>query len=175
MNALIILFLDLCRLRAGPQDLPFSRFLMLLCTACYALTSLGVALLDQNLHLAIVSTVVDTGLLVGLAWLALWVRDRAARRTQTITALTGTGTIFGLLGWPLIGWLQELGENSPAFLSLLLLVLIIWNIAVIGNILRHALDLPQWLGTGIALLYVYTSLRVMSILYIAGSGTTGAS
>jgi len=169
MNALLFRFWGLCLMRLGPQDLPYSIFLLLFCTVSYALVGLGVALLDQALPLAIISTVVDTGLLLGLAWLGLWVRDRGARRVQTITALTGTGTLFGLLGWPLIAWLQQAGDNPPASLSLLLLALIIWNIAVIGNILGHALDLTRWMGTAIALLYVYTSLRVMSILHIAGT------
>lgn len=163
-------FLDLCRLRAGPQDLPYSPFLMLLGTAIYALVGLGVSLLDQRMGLAIISTTVDTLLLLALTWLGLWVRDYRPRTVQTITALTGTGVLFGLMGWPLIAWLQQIGEDTPSSLSLLLLALIIWNIAVIGNILRHALELPMWLGTGVALLYVYTSLRVMSVLHLAGTG-----
>lgn len=169
MRALLMVFVDLCRLRAAPQDLPYSRFLMLLCIGSYALVGLGVASLDQNTALALLSTAVDTSLLLALAWLGLWVRDYRTRTLQTITALTGTGTLFGLLGWPLIAWLQQIGENTPSSLALLLLALIIWNMAVIGNILRHALDLPLWLGTGVALLYVYTSLRVMSALHMAGS------
>lgn len=169
MNALLMVFINLCRLRVGPQDLPYSRFLMTLCVGCYALVGLGVSLLDQTLGLALLSTVVDTGLLLALAWLGLWVRNNTTRARQTITALTGTGILFGLIGWPLIAWLQQIDENTPTSLSLLLLALIIWNITVIGNILRHALELPMWLGTGVALLYVYTSLRVMAVLHIAGS------
>lgn len=169
MKALLMMFADLCRLRTGPQDLPHSRFLMLLCILAYALVGLGVSLLDQDSTLALVSTIVDTLLLLALTWLGLWVRDHKVRAVQTMTALTGTGALFGLMGWPLIASLQQLGEDNSSSLFLLLLALIIWNISVIGNILRHALDLPMWLGTGVALLYVYTSLRVMSVLHIAGS------
>lgn len=164
-----MMFIDLCRLRTGPQDLPHSRFLLLLCILAYALVGLGVSLLDQNPALALVSTSVDTLLLLTLAWLGLWVRDIKVRAVQTMTALTGTGALFGLMGWPLIAALQQLDEGGSSSLSLLLLALIIWNITVIGNILRHALDLPMWLGAGVALLYVYTSLRVMSVLHIAGN------
>jgi hypothetical protein len=171
MTALLLLFVDLCRLRGGPQDLPYSRFLLLLTTAGYAAVGLGVATLDQAPGLALLSAAVDTGLLLGLGWLGLWVRERKPRAVQTLTALTGTGTLFGLLGWPLIAWMQRYGAAVPLAPSLLLLALIVWNISVIGNILRHALDLPLWLGAGVALLYVYTSIRVMSVLHLAGTAT----
>lgn len=166
MNALALIFINLCRLRAGPQDLPYSPLLLGLSILGYALVGLGVALLDQALNWALISTGVDTLLLLGLAWLGLWVRERLPRAVQTMTALTGTGMLFGLMGWPVIGWLQRMGDNPSSLLALILFLLIIWNIAVIGNILRHALDLPLWLGAGVALLYVYTTLRVMSILHL---------
>jgi hypothetical protein len=169
MLALLKLYRDICLLRAAPQDLPFSHFLMLLCILCYALVGLGVSLLDQGLGLSLLSAGVDTALMIGLAYLGLWIRDRGARAVQTITALTGTGAFFGLLGWPLIASLQQVADNTPSSLSLLLLALIVWNITVIGHILRHALDIPLWVGTGVALLYIYTSIRVMSVLHIAGT------
>lgn len=172
MLALLKLYRDLCLLRAAPQDLPFSRFLMLLSIVCYALVGLGVSLLDQDLGLSLVSAGVDAALMIGLAYLGLWIRDRIPRAVQTITALTGTGAFFGLLGWPLIASLQQVADDTPSSLSLLLLGLIVWNMVVIGHILRHALDIPLWVGTGVALMYIYTSIRVMSVLHIAGTSVS---
>jgi hypothetical protein len=166
-----MLFIDLCRLRAAPQDLPCSHFLMLLTIICYLLAGLAISLLDQRFGLALLSASVDTAMLVGFTYLGLWMLDRRARAVQATTALCGTGTLFALIGWPLMAQLQELGDTSAGSLSLLLLALVVWNIAVIGNILRHALELPLWIGTGVALLYVYTSLRVMSALHVAGNMT----
>lgn len=171
MLNLIKLFVDLCLLKAAPQDLPYSRFLMLLSIVCYFLVGFAVSLQDESFGLAAVSAGVDTGLLVGLAYLGLWMRDYMSRSTKTVTAFAATGTLFELMGWPLVAYLQQLGEGEGSFFSLLLLVLIIWNIVVIGNILKHALDLPMWAGTGVALLYIYTSLRVMTVLYVA-AGTS---
>ena len=168
MFALLNTFIMLCRLRAAPQDLTYSKFLMMLCIACYFLVGLAVSLLDQKFGLAVISACADTGLMIVLAYLGLWIRDSAARTVQTITALTGTGTLFELMGLPLVSWLQQLKESEASILPLVLLVLIIWNITVIGNILRHALEVSMWIGTAIALLYIYTSIRVMSVLYIAG-------
>lgn len=171
MLALLKMFIDLCRLRAEPQDLPFSQFLMVFCIGCYFLLGFSVSIQQQGFGLAILTAGADTALMIGLAYLGLWVRDSIPRAVQTITALTGTGALFELVGWPLVTFLQQLNEGESSNLSLVLLALVIWNITVIGNILRHALEVPMWVGTGIALLYIYTTLRVMAVLYVAGGGT----
>lgn len=174
MNALLILIINIMRLRAAPQDLPCSRFLMMLCLGSYLLAGLAISLLDQTFGLALLSAGIDTVLFIGLAVLALWIRGYKGRTLQTVTAFTATGTLFELIGWPLVVYLQQTSADDPSSLSLLLLVLIVWNIVVIGHILRHAVDVPMWIGTGVALLYIYTSIRVMIALQIAGTavGTT---
>ena len=171
MFALLKMFVDLCRLQAKPQELPHSQFLMLFCIGCYFLLGFAVSIQEQGFGLSVLSAGADSGLMVGLAYLGLWVRDSIPRAVQTITALTGTGALFELVGWPLVTFLQQLNEGETSNLSLVLLALVIWNITVIGSILRHALEVPMWVGTGIALLYIYTSLRVMAVLYVAGGGT----
>jgi len=169
MTALLLLFIDLCRLRRGPQDLPASRFLMTLAAAGYFVIGLAISLLEQSLGLAILSAAVDTLMLAALAWLSLWIIGKTVRFTQTYTALAGTGILFSLMGWPLIAFLQGLPQGQGSSLSLLLLGLVIWNIVVIGHILRHALGLMMWAASGLALFYMYLSIRVMSALYIAGT------
>ncbi|HHH48648.1 MAG TPA: hypothetical protein ENK51_07165 [Gammaproteobacteria bacterium] len=169
MTTLLLLFIDLCRLRRGPQDVPASRFLMMLTAGGYFVIGLAVSLLEQPPGLAILSAAVDTLMLAALAWLSLWIIGKTARFTQTYTALAGIGILFGLMGWPLVAFLQGLPQGQGSSLSLLLLGLVIWNIVVIGHILRHALGLMMWAASGLALFYVYLSIRVMSALYIAGT------
>lgn len=169
MNALFTLLINIMRLKAAPQDLPCSRFLMLLCIGSYLFMGLIISLLDQTFGLALLSAAVDTALLIGLAYIALWIRGYQGRGIQTATAFAATGTLFEIIGWPLVAYLQSLNADNPSSLSLLLLVLIVWNIVVIGHILRHAIDVPMWIGTGVALLYIYTSIRVMIALQIAGA------
>jgi len=169
MNALLTLLFNIMRLRATPQDLPSSVFLMFLCIGSYFLVGLGISTLDQTFGLAFLSATIDTILLIGLAYLALWVRGYQGRSVQTVTAFAATGSMFELIGWPLVAYLQQVSTGGPSSLSILLLLLVIWNIMVIGHILRHALEVPMWVGTGIALLYIYTSIRVMVALQIAGT------
>ncbi len=172
MNALATLIISIMRMRAAPQDLPHSWFLMLLCTGTYLFMGIVISMLDQSIALSLLSAGIDTVMLIGLAYLALWIRGYQGRSVQTVTALTATGTLFELISWPLVAYLQQTSADDPSSLSLLLLLLIIWSIAVIGHILRHAIDVTIWLGVGISLLYVYTSMRVMVALHIAGA-TTG--
>lgn len=169
MTALLTLLINIMRLKAAPQDLPSSRFLMMLCIGSYLLMGLVISLLDQSFGLAFLSTAIDTALLIGLAYLALWIRGYQGRSIQTVTAFAATGTLFEIIGLPLVAYLQSLNADNPSNLSILLLALIVWNIVVIGHILRHAIDVPMWIGTGVALLYIYTSIRVMIALQIAGS------
>ena len=129
----------------------------------------AVSSLSQSLVQAMVASLIDTAMLVGLALAGLWVRSFKDRTTQTITALAGTGAIIGLIGYPIMIYLHSLGTDEPTFAGLFLLLLIVWNVMVIGHILRHALSLPYWAGIGISVFYMYTSIRIMSALFIAGT------
>jgi hypothetical protein len=165
MFALLTMFADLCRMRVKPEHLPHSQFLMLFCIGCYFFLGLATSILEQGFGLAVLAAGADTGLMVGLTYIGLLMRDSAARAVQTITALTGTGALFELVGWPMVIFLQQLEEGESSSLSLVLFALVIWNIMVIGNILRYALNVPMWVGTSIALLYIYITLRVVAVLY----------
>jgi hypothetical protein len=169
MLKLLMFFVNLCRLHAAPQDLPYSRLLLGVTVLLYALMGFAVSSLEQTSGHALVATLIDVALFAALAFVSLWIIGHTERFIQTFTALTGTGALFNLLGLPIIALLQQVPEGEPSNLSLLLLGLIIWNIVVIGHILRHALNMAMWLASGIALLYVYTSIRVMSALYVAGT------
>lgn len=167
MLTLIKLFFDICLLRANPEDLPYSKLLQGLSIFGYAMVGLAISLMGQSFGHATLAIVVDTCLLLGLAYASLWIRGFLKRSTQTITALAGTGAIFGLVSFPIMVWLQQINSDQPGTVSLLLLILITWNIAVIGHILKSSLSIPFWAGIGIAVMYVYTSLRIISILLIA--------
>ena len=168
MHALITLFVDLCLLRAKPQDLPSSKFLMLLCIGCYLLLGFALSIQEQGFSMAALTAMTDTGLLVGLIYLGLSIKNSLPRSLQTITALTGTGALFEFVSWPLVSFLQTLGESEGSSLWMILLALVLWNVTVIGNILRHAIEVPLWVGISIALLYIYISLQVMAVLFALG-------
>jgi len=157
MRALFELFLDICLFRKGPQDLPAGMALLKLCLLGYGLSGFVVLQLSTPAPVAILQILLDLVLLAGLLHLALLARRHPRRFEQTLSALTGTGTLMGLLALPVMTWIVGQGPEGDIQLPLLLLVLMAWSIAIMAHILRHALDVPVWVGALGALGYTFLS------------------
>lgn len=158
MRALFDLFFDICLFRKAPQDVPSSMALLKLCLLAYAGSGLLVLLVTTPAPVALLQILLDTVLLSGLLYLGLGLRRHPKRFEQTLSALTGTGGLMGLLALPLTVWLARQGQGDAAALpSMLLLLLIVWSTAVMAHILRHAFEIPIWLGAALALAYTYLS------------------
>jgi hypothetical protein len=158
MRALFELFLDICLFRKGPQDVPAEMALLKLCLLGYGLSGFAVLLLNTPAPVAVLQILLDLVLLAGFLHLALLMSRHPRRFGQTLSALTGTSTLMGLLALPLMVWIVRQGADGDIQLpSLLLLVLMAWSIAIIAHILRHALDIPIWGGAVCALGYTFLS------------------
>ena len=167
MPRLILLWLDICLLRAGPQDLPFSRELLGLAVAGYTLVSFLLSLPAYPPLVAAQLAVTDSALLMVFAALALFLSGRFARLTQTLTALCGTGMLLGLFALPLIQLLapdQQAVQPSP-LAGLLWLMLFGWNLVVVAHIMRHALSADLLVAIGIALLYTLLAMQIIDALF----------
>lgn len=170
MIILLKLFFNICLFRAAPQDIPASNFLKIITVITYGLLSMGISLLEMPVGNAVLSALVDTLMLVGLAQASLWIRNFPERKTQTISALAGTGALLQLLAWPILNWLfQNDAAEFATPLRWIYLFLVLWDLAIIAHILRHALSLTFPITAGISVLYVFLSYRVANILYIAAS------
>ena len=79
MGRLLQRVFDICLLRAGPQDLPASRFLLVLGLLAYA--AVGMVMSTQNLDIgqAVLLVALDGALLAGLLFALLWARDLLER------------------------------------------------------------------------------------------------
>ncbi len=169
MYRLLKFFIDLCLLRAAPQDLPAATVLMALSAGAYLLTGVVVSMTSFDPAGAVVSNLLDLFALAMLVRIALAVRGKPQRFVQTYTALTGSGVMLGLLGWPLAYGLFAGPETAPKpVLALLFLVLILWNLAVIGHILRHALSVAYVWGVLIAVGYYLFLVQLNALLFAAG-------
>jgi len=161
MQALFNLFLDICLFRKGPQHVPFSVALLKVCLLAYGLSGLLVLSLNTPLLVALLQVLLDLALLGGLLYLALTLHRHPRRFEQTLSALTGAGTLIGLLALPLISWIiHQQPEVDLELPQLLLWVLWVWSISIMGHILRQACETPVWIGMLYALGYTFLSLTL---------------
>jgi hypothetical protein len=167
MSRLIRLWFDICLLRAGPQDLPYSRELLGLAMGGYTLASLLLSLPEYPPLVAAQLALVDAALLVVFAATALILGRKFARLNQTLMALSGTGMLLGLFALPVIQLLppdQPGGEPSP-LAGLLWLAMFGWNLVVVAHIMRHALSAGFLVAIGIAALYTLLAMQIIDALF----------
>jgi hypothetical protein len=148
--ALIQPFLRLCLLSAGPQDLPSSRFLLGVCLILYASVTVAAYWPHYGFAVSGWRATVEIALLFVFTWGALALRGHPARFLQTMTALLGSGAMFGALLLPLVyAVIRAEMLREPATLpALTSLAVFIWWLVVMGHIFRHALAFRH-LGPGL--------------------------
>ena len=166
MIQLIKMFWDICAVKAAPQDLPVSSFLLGLALLAYLVTGAVVAAFQWPLAQAIPAALLDTVFLTVLSRVLLWARMLSGRFVQTLTALAGSGAVMTVIALPLVLWQSFVGvtdANAPTLPSWLLMIWMIWNVVVVGHILRHALSTVLPLGIGLAAVYAYITFQLMRI------------
>jgi len=112
MKPLLYAFWKICLLRANPQDLPASRFLLGLSLASYGITGVIDSTVEMPFLQAVLATLVDIALLSALIYIALWMRLLTNRYTQTLTALMGTGAMFGAMAFLPAVWQHALATGD---------------------------------------------------------------
>ncbi len=165
MRTLLDLLRDLVLLRRGPQDVPFSPRLLGVLILVGLVVDLAVA--TRVAEASEVAPRVGFSMLLALAlpWLALSIAGRRERFVQAATALIAVGIVFTLLAVPVVLGIGRIPKTTQELtgaqiaLGWLSLVLVAWQLAARGHILRHALDLPLRLGVLIAV--VFFALEVL--------------
>lgn len=164
MLVLLQFYVDLARLRRGPQDLPYSPALL----GVMALLSVTIGTLNGRelfggFQPALGANLVDLVLSLGLLWVLLRTKNRAARWLQSATAFLGLGVLAGLI---------MLVVRTPAdamgivqFAILIDLVVAIWLHVALGNVLRNALEVPLLAGVLIVLAYTVFAFNLISQVF----------
>ncbi len=171
MKALFDYFLDLCLFRKGPQDVPWSPALLVLVWAMDLLVG-WLLIGDFSIHpfRALMESLLDSALTLGVLWLLLEWRAKTARFVQAATAALGSGALLSAIALPVSRLAASGVTRSPQadWGGMLLLGLVVWSVAVFGHILRHALDIKT--GEGMALSFIYTvlSYSLMNALFAGG-------
>lgn len=166
MSYLIQLFWDICLLQKAPQDIPYSRGLVLL----LLLVGFPVDYLNLNLALpkvepgAIVRVIsIHTVFFLTSLSALMIVMGYGARIFQTLTALLGTGVIISLLATPVLLTISYIAQD-PGYFGLILLLLNIWSLVIMAHILRHALSVSFLLAGLFAFGYFMLSIKLVDFL-----------
>ena len=149
-------FFEICLFRKRPQDLPAARELFWVVLLGYAVISAVLSYPSQTAGVAAVTGLVEAVMLLLITWLFLYLRSVPERWLQTSTALAGTGIIFSLLAFPLF-YMRVFVQGGPtmqAFIGMLIIFLVLWNIAVMTHILKNALSSSYVLGVLGSLTYI---------------------
>lgn len=152
--------LDVALLRRGPQVLPRSQTLLVLALAASLIMNAAAAALRppaESPWLSLAIFFIYTALFVqGVVQL----KGFPERVPQTLTAVFATDALIML---PVIAVLAgAAGEPLPTSLTLASLALLVWQLTVVGHILRHALDC----GTGQAVLWTLAWWFGNEFLYV---------
>lgn len=164
LDTLLRRLLDVALLRGGPQDIPYSPALLVVCAMVAAAVSYP-AIADfspggrpgpQILLLL--------GFNAAFVYAALSLRGLAARFVQTATALFGTDALITAVALPVFRLSGAPESQTPAAV-LAFIGLLLWNLAVVAHIFRHALSIATGAGVLVALGYTFgATLFVQAVL-----------
>ena len=167
MSRLFRYWLELCLLRATPQDGPGSVFSLGFAMTCYAMVSILVMTASYGMLAGGGLALLELAMLVTFVAALLYLLNKAARINQTLAAMAGAGSLLGLVAFPLIllqGPVPEQG-TQPLALSLVWVALLLWNLVVSAHILRHALSSSFTIGLAVSIGYLIISTQVAVMLF----------
>ena len=168
---LIKLFFDICLLRKGPQDLPASGLLLGLTIFANLVVSVVLLGLETDWADAVIQALVGGAMLLGFLFITLRVAGLMPRFLQTSIAMLGSDALISSFAVPLLAMMIVASpdeKSADAFLLILktiFLIMMLWYVAVLAHILRHALSRPLGIALALAIVYVLASVQVMSLLF----------
>ena len=152
---------QLCVFQSSPQELKANAILIGAITPTYLLFVTVTMLVAPGLHL---SMAVGAGLLFAtiafitlLIWILHFYMDARENFMASMLAITGTQSIILFVNFPALLFYNQIPyDNYAAQMVLGLMVILLgWNLAVIGRILHLSLKISLALGAAIALSFVF--------------------
>ena len=166
MQSLFTVVRDICLLRRGPQDLPYStRLLAGICIASVALQLIIAQILGIQGN-TIAASLFGLGFTLGVLYVLLSLRGVRSRFVQAASALLACALLFSVLSLPialLSGGKPPTPENVTPLqllLGLVSLPIVIWKIVIDAHILRNSLNLPFFAGLVIAIFWLLAEMKL---------------
>ena len=162
MSRLFLRLLDVMRLRAGPEDMPAGWGIATLLGLTYLAEGLFADRLQDGAGSpprSLVSVAIQFLVIAGL----LTARRMSTRLPQTLTALSGTGLIFGAVSILLV--LQAKPGSQQPLLTLLWLATFAWSMLIDAHVYRRALSITMSLGILVAVLLFGLNFIIVETLF----------
>jgi hypothetical protein len=158
-------FLDICLLKAGPQDIPASTWLMKIVLLSYFLIATVSQLFEYSLVMSLAAALAELLLLVVFVKAVLTLRGYKARFNQTVTAIAGTGCLISLIALPLVHIastiIPEDISSMDSIIMLLVMLVLLWSLMVTAHIFRQAFEIK--VGIAVILTVIYTFLTLIAV------------
>ena len=168
------LYTDIALFRRGPEDVPASAALLALTVLAYLLASLGLgALMPVAPESRVVLIALDGCFGLAWYWVVLRLAGRRERFLQTAAAIFGYQTVmapaFVTATWLFMQYMKDPVWQLPV--SLLLLVLAIWTLAVNSRILKGATEWPQFVCVAVVILQALAGQLIELGLFPQSAGS----
>jgi hypothetical protein len=134
---------------------------------CYAIISVLVLSMSYGMLAGSQVALVELLLLTAFIFVLLYLTGKTGRLIQTLSAMTGTGSLLGVFALPLVFFSAPVKADTPlpALLSVAWLLLLLWNLLVSAHIMRHALSSSFSIGAGVSLLYMLISMQFIATVF----------
>ncbi|VAX00866.1 hypothetical protein MNBD_GAMMA21-2307 [hydrothermal vent metagenome] len=174
MHTLFRLFFDIALLRKGPQDVPYSLFLLVFLFVFEFTMDIAINLIPdfegKTLDFWINARfyVVANAVIVVFIYIIFKFYGKADRFVQSLTAITGAGLILIFIQLPAKFLVMNSAGNEPsmpvALAVLFSLVVLVWNLAIYINVFRLALSTSRINAGMLSFVILILSLFLRSLL-----------
>ena len=158
-------------LKTAPQDLPYSTGLMGRVIFLYLISGIVVVAGTVEPSLAMARMLLNIGIILFFSYVVLSSLNLKIRFVQMVTALIGTGIVFNLLAWPVLIFndTEQISEFALQLFSLLVLMLISWEILVTAHIFRNALNTKMTQAVILSMALFFVSLTLSQLVFPGSS------
>ncbi len=164
---LLRLFLNLCLIKKGPQDIPKNTALLKGTFLCYLLSGSVLLSVDNSMIDAVLQAFIDAILLGVFMYGLLSFFSVLGRFNQSMTAMYGSGALITMVSAPIMFGFQSIAHNGQKLgvFGFVLAWLVVWNFVVMANIIRETIQKSLITSILLTFCYLYLSYQLIDALY----------
>lgn len=175
MSELLLALRNLCLLRIGPQDLPYSPTLLGMVLGLNLVLDTTVGFLLGKAGMAFAASLIGLAVIIGGVWLLLRMRQLEARFVQAALAIGAAALLFSVLAVPVQMLMAPLPDDLDKLSDTQTMGMMVlagiggWSLAVTGHVLRHALERSFLTGVLLALAFNLSAAAFLQLLLSPGA------